>query len=111
MTKIEKINIDQSIEILKALSNKMRLRILHLLKEPEENFPKQEHKEEGEFIGGVCVKDIQGKIDLGQSTTSEYMSILYKTGLLEKKRIGQWTYYRRNTEKIEKFEQFFYTYL
>ncbi len=43
---------------------------------------------------------------MGQSTTSQYLSLLQNSGLLEMKRIGQWTYYRRNEEVIKQLESF-----
>ena len=95
------------IDIFKALSNDTRVEILQMLKQPEENFPPQAHKGE-EFSGGVCVKDIRDKVGLGQSTTSQYLSLLQKSGLLETRRIGQWTYYRRNEEVIKELERFIY---
>lgn len=97
---------EKYVDIFKALSNDTRLKILQMLKEPEENFPPQAHKGKEEFLGGVCVKDIQDKINLGQSTTSQYLSLLQKSGLLEMKRIGQWTYYRRSETVIKQLESF-----
>jgi DNA-binding transcriptional ArsR family regulator len=101
------INDGKAVEIFKALSNQTRVSILQMLKEPETHFSIQAHviKEEG-FAGGVCVSDICKKIGLSQSTTSQYLSILQQSGLVEMKRIGQWTYYRRNEETIKQFEQF-----
>ena len=84
------------LEIFKALSNKTRLQILQWLKEPEKHFPPQEHAAFDEV--GVCVGQIQQKAGLTQSTVSEYLSILQKSGLLESTRLGQWTYYKRNEE-------------
>lgn len=82
------------LEIFKALSNKTRLQILQWLKEPEKHFSAQEHADFNTV--GVCVGQIQQKAGLTQSTVSEYLSILQKSGLLESNRIGQWTYYKRN---------------
>jgi ArsR family transcriptional regulator len=45
---------------------------------------------------GVCVGQIQAKSGLTQSTVSEYLSILQRAGFIESKRVGQWTYYKRN---------------
>lgn len=81
------------LEIFKALSNKSRLQILQWLKDPELNFPEQQETGFGE---GVCVGQIQQKAGLTQSTVSEYLSILQRAGLVESKRVGQWTYYKRN---------------
>jgi ArsR family transcriptional regulator len=81
------------LEIFKALSNKTRLQILQWLKEPEKNFPEQEC-----FEAGVCVGQIQQKAGLTQSTVSEYLSLMQRTGLVTATRVGQWTYYKRNEE-------------
>lgn len=87
------------VEVFKALSNKTRLEILMLLKEPEKHFPPQG---KGEFDYGVCVGHIQQKIGLTQSTVSEYLSTLQRAGLVTGTRIGQWTYYKRNESAIQK---------
>jgi DNA-binding transcriptional ArsR family regulator len=99
---------EKAVEIFKALSNQTRVSILQMLKYPETNFsPEEAHVlKEGEFVGGVCVSDIHKKSGVSQSTTSQYLSILQQSGLLEMKRIGQWTYYRRNEETIKQFEHY-----
>ncbi|MEH6841921.1 MULTISPECIES: ArsR family transcriptional regulator [Priestia] len=103
----KKVNDAKFIDMFKALSNTTRLKILHMLKDPEENFPPQAHIHKGDnFQGGVCVGDIRDKVGLGQSTTSQYLSLLQQSGLLEAQRIGQWTYYRRNEETIKQLESF-----
>ena len=101
------INDEQAVEIFKALSNQIRVSILQMLKEPDNNFSPETHViKEKEFDGGVCVSDIRSKVGLSQSTTSQYLSILLQSGLVEMKRIGQWTYYRRNEETIKQFEKY-----
>lgn len=101
------IKDEQAVEIFKALSNQIRVNILQMLKEPDTNFSPQAHviNEKG-FDVGVCVSDIRSKVGLSQSTTSQYLSILLQSGLVEMKRIGQWTYYRRNEETIKQFEKY-----
>lgn len=90
--------------IFKALSNQSRLNILKWLEQPEKYFPRQqEHVPKDErFAGGVCVGDIQRKAGLSQSTISHYLSVLEQANLLESKRLGQWTYYRRNEKAVGK---------
>lgn len=56
-----------------------------------------------EFPGGVCVGSIQEKSGLTQSVISSYLSSMQKAGLLESRRYGQWTYYRRNEDAIASF--------
>lgn len=98
---------EEVITIFKALSNEVRLNMLQMLKEPEKNFRPQAHlQEDDDFYGGICVGDIRDKTGLGQSTTSQYLSLLQESGLLEKHRIGQWTYYRRKEETIKELEAF-----
>ncbi len=86
------------LEIFKALSNRTRLKILRDLKDPAKNFPPQD---EGDvFAVGVCVSSIQEGVGLSQSTVSDYLATLHKAGLVEVRRIGQWTYYKRNEATI-----------
>jgi DNA-binding transcriptional ArsR family regulator len=86
------------IEIFKALSNRTRLDIVRGLKDPEKNFPPQD---EGDVhVVGVCVSSIQEGVGLSQSTVSDYLATLQRAGLVEARRIGQWTYYKRNEATI-----------
>ncbi|ANS73914.1 ArsR family transcriptional regulator [Paenibacillus yonginensis] len=88
--------------IFKALSNETRLQMLQWLKNPEQHFPAQSaHLHDLDFTGGICVGSLQDKAGLSQSTTSQYLSLLQRAGLLEAKRCGQWTYYRRNETAIQ----------
>jgi DNA-binding transcriptional ArsR family regulator len=88
------------LEVFKALSNETRLQIVQWLKEPELHFPKPRYGDIHE--DGVCVSDIQKKVGLSQSTVSLYLSMLQKAGLIKAKRIGQFTYYKRDEENIKK---------
>lgn len=86
------------LEIFKALSNRTRLQIVQGLKDPVKNFPPQD---EGDVhTVGVCVSSIQEGVGLSQSTVSDYLTTLQRAGLVEAKRIGQWTYYKRNEATI-----------
>lgn len=90
------------VKIFKALANETRLNILQWLKEPDINFPQQSHcLKTNDFHKGVCVGSIREKAGLCQSTTSEFLCLLEQAGLLESKKIGQWTYFRRNEKVIE----------
>jgi len=87
----------------KALANPVRLKILAGLKEPARHFPPQD---EGDVeIDGVCVSSIQEGIGLSQSTTSDYLGILHKAGLVTVKRRGQWTYYKRDEDSIRRLAE------
>ncbi|HBO5732777.1 TPA: winged helix-turn-helix transcriptional regulator [Pseudomonas aeruginosa] len=86
------------LETFKALSNRTRLEILKGLKDPAKNLPPQD---EGDVdTVGVCVSSIQEGVGLSQSTVSDYLAILQRAGLVEVRRIGQWTYYKRNEANI-----------
>ena len=86
---------ENAIEIFKALSNETRLNILKWLKNPDEHFPPQgTHLEGVNLDGAVCVDSLQKKLNISQSTTSQYLSQL--------QRHGKWTYYGRNEETITK---------
>jgi DNA-binding transcriptional ArsR family regulator len=63
------------------------------LRDPEAHFEPQDTSME---TVGVCVKQIQEKAGISQSTTSQFMSVLHRAGLVESTRVGPWTYYRRN---------------
>lgn len=90
----------KNIDVFKALSNESRLQIMEWLKEPEKHFIHKSNVDMNTY--GVCVGEIQKKLGLTQSTTSHYLSILQKVGLLESVRIGRWTYYKRSEENIQK---------
>ena len=91
------------IEIHKALSNQIRVDILHWLKDPENNFPP--HKELGHFNFGVCLVFIKNKAELSQSTISQYMAQLQNVGFVTATRLGKWTYFKRNEENIKNYIQ------
>ena len=86
------------LNAFKALANPARLKILSGLKDPERSFPAQD---EGDVkVDGVCVSSIQEGMGLSQSTTSQYMSVLSRAGLVVATRRGKWTYYKRNEVAI-----------
>lgn len=57
-------------DVIKALGNPVRRKILHMLKEPKIHFH-QPYADADEF--GVCVSIIQEKVGLSQSTVSLYL--------------------------------------
>ncbi|MEZ9422116.1 ArsR/SmtB family transcription factor [Vibrio lentus] len=89
-------------EILKSINNPVRRDILHWLKSPQEYFNLEKQLVDTD-VEGVCVSIIQEKSGLSQSTVSSYLSNLQRAKLVTSKRIGSWTYYKRNDEYIEKF--------
>ncbi|WP_067521842.1 ArsR/SmtB family transcription factor [Endozoicomonas ascidiicola] len=97
------MNIEQ---ILSTLNNPVRRNILAWLKD-RSNFPPAlpEHRD----VEGVCIGYIQEKAGLSQSTISNYMSMLKQAGLVQSERHGQWTFYRRDEDAIQKFLNAFHS--
>lgn len=84
--------------MLKALSNEKRLSILGWLTDPVAHFPPQR---DGDLVDdGVCSVFIADKLGVSQPTASEHLRMLTATGLLRAKRIKQWTFYRRDEQRI-----------
>lgn len=95
------------LAVLKALSNETRLNILCWLREPEKLEHELPNAIKEEFPGSVCVGAIQEKSGLTQSVISSYLSSMQKSGLLESRRYGQYTYYRLNEVGIDAFLKHF----
>ncbi|SEM16145.1 DNA-binding transcriptional regulator, ArsR family [Paenisporosarcina quisquiliarum] len=87
------------LNIFKSLSNEARLQILEWLKDPAAHFGPQDGIDLIEV--GVCVSQITEKLNMTQSTASQYLSTLQKAGLIKATRIGKWTYYKRDEEAIK----------
>ncbi|NBD24725.1 ArsR/SmtB family transcription factor [Paenibacillus glycinis] len=87
------------MEVFKALSNEARLQILAWLKDPQAHFVPQEGADLSEI--GVCVTQITAKLNMTQSTASQYLSVLQRAGLVQATRLGKWTFYRRDEEAIQ----------
>ncbi len=49
---------------------------------------------------GVCLEEIQRVSGLSQSTTSTYMNMMKKVGLVQATRLGKYTYFKRNEEVL-----------
>lgn len=90
------------LEGLRALSNPMRLQLLQWLREPERYFILDGAIADPVEVG-VCVSHIQAKVGLAQSTVSAYMAELQRAGLVRATRVGKWTHYKRDEERISEF--------
>lgn len=94
--------------ILKALSNPHRLDIILWLKHPEQEFGVQVHfKTLIDFPNSVSVKSIQKRCGVSQSSVSTFMTMLERAGLVESRKIDQYTYYRRNEKVIRQFGEWY----
>lgn len=94
MTNADELDL---VAVFKALGHPTRLAILGWLKDPE-SFPPQDQPA---AEVGVCLKHLQARADVSQSTASQFMATLQRAGLVTCTRIGQWSHYRRNEAAIE----------
>ncbi|WP_030250548.1 MULTISPECIES: ArsR/SmtB family transcription factor [unclassified Streptomyces] len=99
MTATVGLDAGDLIEVFKALGNPARLQIMQWLKDPETHFGEYEPIADRRSVG-VCVTHIQAKAGLAQSTVSSYMSTLERAGLVRPTRVGKWTHYRRDEERL-----------
>ena len=80
--------------MLAALASDKRLQVLQWLKDPIAHFPPQR---DGDLIeDGVCVDFIARKLGVAQPTATAHLQALARAGLVTPKRIGQWTFYKRD---------------
>lgn len=86
-------------EILKALSHPMRVEFLEWMRQPQENFSSQAHPLEM----GICANQFEKRCGLSQSTVSAHLATLEKAGLVQTRKVGQWTFYHRDEEAIGRF--------
>ena len=87
------------VRVLRALSNPVRLQLLSWLREPERHFSLEGAIADPAGVG-VCVSHIQAKVGLAQSTVSAYMAELERAGLVRSTRVGKWTHYKRDEQRI-----------
>jgi len=80
--------MDQAIVVLKALSDKNRLRIIKMLQ-----------------IKPMCVCEIREVLGLANSTTSKHLSILKSADLIFEKRENKWINYYLNQTTQQKYSK------
>jgi DNA-binding transcriptional ArsR family regulator len=92
-----------TIDVLRALASSKRLQILGWLRDPVAHFPPQR---DGDLVrDGVCVIFIADKLGVAQPTATAHLQALARAGLVTPKRIGQWTFYKRNEPAIRVFKR------
>ena len=87
------------VRAFRALSNPTRLQLLVWLRDPERHFALKGAIADPVEVG-VCVSHLQAKVGLAQSTVSAYMADLQQAGLVHATRVGKWTHYKRNEQRI-----------
>ncbi|MBB1521284.1 ArsR/SmtB family transcription factor [Aquipseudomonas guryensis] len=93
-------------EIIKALAHPVRREILQWLKEPQKHFADQEHPLEF----GVCAGKFE-RCGLSQSSVSAHLATLQRANLVTCRKVGQWSFFKRNEEVIQAFLKDFSTQL
>lgn len=74
------------------------MQILHWLKDPRRHFRPQR---DGCLVAdGVCALLIAEKLGLAQATTAQHLKALVQAELIVPKKIGKWTFYRRDDARI-----------
>lgn len=91
----------ETVDVLRALASPRRLQILEWLRDPVAHFPPQR---DGDLVkDGVCVIFMADKLGVAQPTATTHLQALGRAGLLTSKRIGQWTFYKRDERAIRAF--------
>src|ERR1700687_26543 len=84
--------------ILRALASERRLQWLDWLKDPRALFREQV---DGDLVeDGVCGLLIAEKLGVSQPTVTEHMKLLVDVGAVRARRIKQWTFYKRDEDRI-----------
>ena len=81
---------DELVNVLKALSDQTRMKIIELLLE-------RGHK--------MCVNALAGQLDITQSAVSQHLRILRQAGLVESDRNGYYVHYSVNKDRIEMIKE------
>jgi DNA-binding transcriptional ArsR family regulator len=90
-------------EVFRALASPKRLQILEWLRDPVANFPPQR---DGDLVDdGVCVIFIADKLGVTQPTATAHLQALARARLVTSKRVGQWTFYKRDEAAIRAFKR------
>ena len=74
------------IQVIKALSDETRIRILNLVKE-----------------GDLCVCELELLLDINQSNASRHLSKLTNAKIIDYYKIAKYVYYRLNDNTIREF--------
>ncbi|MEJ3657975.1 winged helix-turn-helix domain-containing protein [Actinomycetes bacterium KLBMP 9759] len=92
-----------AVDVVKALANDNRLRILEWLRDPTAHFPPQR---DGDLVrDGVCALFIAKKLEVSQPTCGEHLKVLATAGLIRGKKIKQWVFYQRDEARIAEVKE------
>jgi ArsR family transcriptional regulator len=97
----DELNPAELAAVFGALSNPARLAIMQWLKDPSDFPPQLEPAEQV----GVCLKHIQSRAGVSQSTASQYMAVLQRAHLVTSTKIGPWVHYKRNADYLDRLTE------
>lgn len=83
---LSKEDAEAAALVFKALADPHRIQIVNLLANSQ---------------GPVCVCDITSDLDVGQPTASFHLKKLWSAGLLDRQKIGTWSYYSLNQKALK----------
>jgi len=86
----------QTLRRLRALADPTRLRILELLRKPG----CCSATGVDDRAGGMCVCDLQARLELSQPTITHHLRVLRQAGLVDCRKVGLWLYCRRDERAI-----------
>jgi len=89
-------NIEQLVEIFKALSDPTRLRLVKLLNDCEPGICKG---------GQLCVNALAHQLGVSQSAVSQHLRILRQAGLVSGARRGSFMHYSVDPDGLEKYRE------
>jgi len=88
--KIDSHLLAKTLNIIKAIKHPLRYKIIQLL-----------HREKA-----LTVTEIYTALNLEQSVASQHLSILFKTGFIQRKRTGKYIVYTINYKRFEGLKEF-----
>lgn len=102
-TGMSRVGGPDTTAVLRTLGSPRRMQILTWLRDPQAHFPAQH---DGDLVkDGVCVLFIAEKLGVAQPTATAHLQALARAGLVRSKRLGRWTFYRRDESAIRAFKK------
>jgi ArsR family transcriptional regulator len=85
---------------LRAVSNDARRDIMRWLRDPAAHFTPQSV---GSFdVEGVCASIIQERSGLSQPAVSAHLKTLHQAGLVTRRKVGTWQFYKRDERAVQR---------
>ena len=89
--KLKNFSLNYGSQVLKALSDEARIRILYLL-----------HRNRD-----MCISDLELILDFTQTKTSRHITYLKNSGIVSSRKLDQWVFYTIKEEASDFIDQIF----